>query len=139
MSPLPQEVFADTSFWFAALEPRDVNHDKARGLSERAHVARTRFHVTREVVGETLTLLRYRSGARTALVFLDSVLPTLAVAPADARMHLLAEEVFRRLVVQRRLSYCDALSFVVVRQTLDDMPCLAFDCDFRGLGLTVLA
>jgi predicted nucleic acid-binding protein len=54
-------------------------------------------------------------------------------------MHLTAEEVFRRLVTRRRLSYCDALSFVVVRQALDGMPCLAFDRDFRALGLTVLA
>ncbi len=139
MTPFPRDVFADTSFWFAALEPRDGNHGKARDLAERAHVTRTRFHVTREIVGEALTLLRYRSGARAALVFLNTVLPTLTVTPTDVKMHLTAEEVFRRLVTRRRLSYCDALSFVVVRQALDDMPCLAFDRDFRALGLTVLA
>lgn len=139
MTPLPRDVFADTSFWCAALEPRDEGHDKARDLTERAHVARTRFHVTREIVGETLTLLRYRSGARTALAFLNTVLPTLAIAPTDVKTHLTAEEIFRRLASRRRLSYCDALSFVVVRQALDDMPCLAFDRDFRAMGLTVLA
>jgi predicted nucleic acid-binding protein len=139
MNVLVRDVFADTSFWFAALESRDANHQKAQVLIDRAHAGRTRFHLTREVVGETLTLLRYRSGPRAALVFLDTILPTLTVVPTDAKIHATALEIFRRLVARRRLSYCDAVSFVVVRQELDDMPCLAFDRDFRGLGLTVLA
>jgi predicted nucleic acid-binding protein len=131
-------VFADTSFWFAALEPADANHERAGDLLEQARTSRTAFHATREIVGETLTLLRYRSGARSALVFLNKVLPTLEVVVADARVHASALEVFRRLAPRRRLSYCDALSLAVVRSVLDDMPCLAFDRDFRALGLTVL-
>ena len=139
MSEFPRDVFVDTSFWFAALDPNDVNHDTARALIDRARQASTRFHVTRDIVGEALTLLRYRSGVRAALTFLGVVLPTLDVVATDADMHATALEVFRRLAPRRRLSYCDALSLVVVRQHLDDMPCLAFDRDFRGLGLTVLA
>lgn len=136
--PFPRDVFADTSFWFAALEPRDVNHERAGQLVERARAARTRFHVTRELVAETVTLLRYRSSARNALAFLDAVLPSLEVITADEAAHQAAIGVFRRLSPARRLSYCDALSLVVVRRLLDDMPCVAFDRDFRALGLTVL-
>ncbi len=33
---------------------------------------------------------------------------------------------------------CDALSFVVVTTLLDRMPCLAFDRDFRNLGLRAI-
>jgi predicted nucleic acid-binding protein len=84
-------------------------------------------------------LLRYRSGAKTALLFANAVLPTLEVVVADAGIHETALQVFRRLASRRRLSYCDALSLVVVRQLLDDMPCLAFDRDFKALGLTVLS
>lgn len=135
---LPRAVFADTSFWFAALESADANHGRAGGLLERARTSRTRFHSTREIVGETLTLLRYRSGARNALVFLNDVLPTIEVVVPDAAVHATALELFRRLAPTRRLSHCDALSFAVVRTVLDDMPCLAFDRDFRALGLTVL-
>lgn len=135
---LPREVFADTSFWFAALEADDANHARAGDLIGRARSARTRFHATREIIGETLTLLRYRSGARTAVAFVDVVLPTIEVVVASATLHATALEIFRRLAPRRRLSYCDALSLVVVRQELDDMPCLAFDREFRALGLTVL-
>jgi predicted nucleic acid-binding protein len=137
-SDFPRDVFADTSFWFAALERADANHGRAGNLLERAQTVRTRFHATREIVGETLTLLRYRSGARSALAFLNAIVPTLEVILPDASTHQAATEVFRRLAPRARLSYCDALSFVVVRSVLDDMPCLAFDRDFRALGLTVL-
>ena len=37
---------------------------------------------------------------------------------------------------ERRLSLCDAISFIVVTTLLDRMPCFAFDEDFRRLGLT---
>jgi predicted nucleic acid-binding protein len=136
---VPGAVFADTSFWFAALDPADVNHERAGELLESARSRHTLFHSTREVISESLTLLRYRSGARTALTFADRVLPTLEIAPADERAHANALEVFRRLARRRRLSYCDALSFVIVRTVLDDVPCLAFDRNFRALGLTVIA
>jgi predicted nucleic acid-binding protein len=137
-APLPRDVFADTSFWFAALEAADANHARAGDLLLRARPSRTRFHATREIMGETLTLLRYRGSARLALVFLEAVLPTIELVIASAEQHVTALEVFRRLAARRRLSYCDALSLVVVREALDDMPCLAFDRDFRALGLTVL-
>ena len=97
------------------------------------------MHATREVVGETLTLLRYRASAKAAILFLDDVLPALHVVDPGAELHATALAVFRRLAPKRRLSYCDALSFVVVRRALGDCPCLAFDRDFRALGLTVVS
>ena len=38
----------------------------------------------------------------------------------------------------RRVSFCDAISFVVVTTLLDNIPCLSFDGDFKALGLTVI-
>ena len=133
-----RNVFVDTSFWFAALEASDRNHARARELALAAAEQAVRLHATREVVGETLTLLRYRAGARAALVFLDHVVPSLHIVEATAELHGIALALFRRLAVRRRLSYCDALSFVVVRRVLGDAPCLAFDRDFCALGLAVI-
>jgi predicted nucleic acid-binding protein len=67
------------------------------------------------------------------------IVPTVEMVVADLTDHAAALEVFRRLAPRRRLSYYDALSFVIVRLRLGDMACLAFDRDFRALGLTVLA
>jgi len=136
--PLPRDLFVDTSFWFASLVPRDVNHERAGDLLEEAALTACRFHTTREVLSETLTLLRYRDGARSALLFANEIAPTVEVVVSDSEDHAAALEIFRRLAPRRLLSYCDALSFVIVRQRLNDMACLAFDRDFRALGLTVL-
>lgn len=55
---------------------------------------------------------------------------------AGARTRAL--DVFRRYGRDHRLSFCDAISFVVVTTLLDRMPCFAFDEDFRRLGLTII-
>jgi predicted nucleic acid-binding protein len=133
-----RDAFVDTSFWFAALDPTDRNHGRAERLAARAATQSIRMHSTREVVSETLTLLRYRASAKAALLFLDDVLPAVHVIDPSPELHATALAVFRKLAPKRRLSYCDALSFVVVRRALGDAPCLAFDRDFRALGLTVI-
>ena len=64
--------------------------------------------------------------------------PQLCLAAYGDGVRHEAEDVFRTYGRQRRLSFCDAISFVVVTALLDRMPCLAFDADFRRLGLTVI-
>ena len=73
-----------------------------------------------------------------ALGFLTDVKPRLRIAAYGDRVRDEAEQVFRQYGRDRRLSFCDAISFVVVTTMLDRMPCLAFDEDFRHLGLTVV-
>ncbi len=84
-------------------------------------------------------MLRYRLGFRSALSFLEEVKPDLTIVEYSQLVRDEAEQIFRRRSRNRRLSYCDAISFVVVTTLLDDMPCLAFDADFRALGLTVIS
>ncbi len=45
---------------------------------------------------------------------------------------------FLRQAARHRLSFCDAVSFVVVTAVLGNIPCLSFDRDFAQLGLTVI-
>jgi predicted nucleic acid-binding protein len=90
------------------------------------------------VISETVTLLRYRHSWQAAIRFLDDVRPALHVVEYGATVRVEAEHVFRRHGRDHRLSFCDAITFVVVTTLLDHMPCLAFDEDFRALGLTVL-
>ena len=135
---LPPRLFCDTSFFYACLDRADVNHDRARVLAEAAAASRAGLWTTWDIVSETVTLLRYRGGFRTALTFLDDVRPRLHVVRYGDRVRDEAEQVFRRYGQDRRLSLCDAISFVVVTTLLGGMPCLAFDQDFRRLGLTVV-
>lgn len=89
-------------------------------------------------MSETTTLLRYRSSFAAAGSFLSEVKPTLRMAEYGSRVRVEAEEIFRQYGRERRLSLCDAVSFVVITTLLDRPPCLTFDDDFRSLGLTVV-
>jgi len=135
---LPTRVFCDTSFFYAALDPSEVNHRRARALAQEAAATRVSLLTTWDVVSETLTLLRYRRGFRVALGFLDDVKPLLRLVPYGDRVRAEAEDLFRRFGRDHRLSFCDAISFVVVTTLLDHVACLAFDEGFRSLGLTTI-
>ena len=136
---LPARLFCDTSFFYACLDPRDVNHPRAGQLIEEAAASQSDFLTTWDIVSETATLLRYRHSYAAACTFLGEVKPTLRLVHYGDGTRSEAEEVFRIYGKDHRLSFCDAVSFVVVTTLLDNLPCLAFDRDFRGLGLTVLA
>ena len=136
---LPNLVFCDTSFFYACLDSKDTNHTRARTLVDDAASVGTRLYTTWDIISETVTLLRYRRNFQAALAFLNDVKPELHIVAYGERVRDEAEQIFRAYARDHRLSFCDALSFVVVTTLLDHMPCLAFDEDFRGLGLTVLS
>jgi predicted nucleic acid-binding protein len=135
---LPSRLFCDTSFFYACFDRRDVNHQSAAELSENAAVSGSRLYVTWDIISETLTLLRYRRTHREALTFLTGIKPYLHIVNYGDAVRTEAEQIFRRYSRDHRLSFCDAISFVVVTTLLDNVPSVAFDRDFRALGLTVI-
>ena len=135
---LPARLFCDTSFFYACFDPRDANHKRAKTVVAEVATARTALWVTWDIISETVTLLRYGRNFQAALAFLTEVKSHLAIATYGDRVRDEAVQIFRHYGRDRRLSFCDAISFVVVTTLLDDMPCLAFDGDFRRLGLTVI-
>jgi predicted nucleic acid-binding protein len=139
MSTLSSRAFCDTSFFYACLDPRDVNYPRAKDLVVAATAAGTALFATWDIVSETVTLLRYRRSFQAALAFLTDVRPQLHLVVYGDGLRTEAEDVFRRYGQDHCLSFCDAISFVVVTTLLDHVPCLAFDEDFRRLGLTTLS
>jgi predicted nucleic acid-binding protein len=137
MALLPR-LFCDTSFFYACFDPRDVNHQQAEDLSTEAVEADSTLYVTWDIISETLTLLRYRRSYREALTFLSEIKPDLHIVNYGDSVRAEAEQIFRRYGRDHKLSFCDAVSFVVVTTLLNDIPTLAFDVDFRALGLIVI-
>jgi predicted nucleic acid-binding protein len=135
---LPARLFCDTSFFYACFDQRDVNHQRAQVLSADAASSASRLYVTWDILSETLTLLRYRRTYRDALTFLTEVKPDLHIVNYGEAVRTEAEQIFRRYGRDHKLSFCDAISFVVVTTLLNGMVSLAFDRDFRGLGLPVI-
>jgi len=93
---------------------------------------------TWEVVMETVTLLRYRYSYHGALVFIEYLLPRLNVVYIDEPARAKALAAFKRWSRDSKISLCDAVSYVVVSEWLDFIPCLAFDDDFRRMGLALV-
>ena len=69
---LPARLFCDTSFFYACFDQHDVNHERARQLSEESRHRRLCARITWDIISETATLLRYRRTYREALTFLLS-------------------------------------------------------------------
>ena len=134
----PALVFCDTSYFYACLDPKDANHASARALAAESASVGTTFCTTWDVISETVTLLRYRRNFRAALAFLSEVKPELQIVTYGDRVREEAEQMFRTYARDHRLSFCDAISFIVVTSLLDHPPCFTFDEDFRRLGLSVL-
>lgn len=135
---LPQnKVFCDTSFFFASLCPDDSNYERAGELLKYCKDNNVILYTTWDVISETVTLLRYRADYNTAVEFLDIIKPALFIAPCDDSVRTSAEKVFKKVSKDKRLSFCDAISYVVITHMLDNIPCFTFDKDFRSLGLMV--
>ena len=130
-------VFCDTSFFFAALYPGDSNYDKAGELLEHCVTNHITLLTTWDIISETVTLLRYRANYGLPVEFLDTVKPSLYRVNYDDSIRIAAEDFFKKYSIDKRISFCDAISYIVVTQLLDSMPCFTFDKDFRSLGLTV--
>jgi predicted nucleic acid-binding protein len=121
------------------LDNQDVHHGRARTLVEDAAAAHVVFYSTWDIVSETVTLLRYHCSYTRALAFLDHVKPLLRLTAYDDSVRSQAEDVFRRLGRDKKLSWCDTISLVVVTMLLNNIVCLSFDRDFKQLGLTVIS
>ena len=131
------KAFCDASFFYASLVPHDANYDRAEDLLEYCRENAVVLYTTWDIISETATLLRYRASFKIALEFLDEIKPVLYMVHYDDSVRTSAEDVFKKLSKDKKISFCDAVSFVVITHILDNIPCFSFDRDFKALGLTV--
>ena len=132
------QAFCDTSFFFASLYPKDINYGRAGQILSEALIQKILLRTTWDVISETVTLLLYRFSSRAAIRFLDEIKPTLSIIYYDDSVREEAERVFRLFSKDKKLSFCDAISYVVVKTVLKDIVCISFDEDFSRLGLNVI-
>ncbi|MEK6582289.1 MAG: PIN domain-containing protein [Nitrospirota bacterium] len=135
---LPQnKAFCDTSFFFASLSPDDSNYSRAGEILEFFRENKISLYTTWDIISETITLLRYRASYKLSVEFIDVVKPSLHIVHYNDSVRMAAAEIFKKLSRDKRLSFCDAVSYVIITHMLENMPCFSFDSDFRSLGLTV--
>ncbi len=135
---LPQnKAFCDTSFFFASLSPDDSNYSRAGEILEFFRENKISLYTTWDIISETITLLRYRASYKLSIEFIDVVKPSLHIVHYNDSVRMAAAEIFKKLSRDKRLSFCDSISYVVITHMLENMPCFSFDSDFRSLGLTM--
>lgn len=129
-------VFVDTSFFVAALNPRDDRHADAVALlpiMESGDLV-----TTNHVVGESWTVTGRRYGRHMAV----SLIRALRGNPRYSILHARREaedRAFDWLLRhdEREYSFVDAVSFEVMRERgIEDA--LAFDDDFEAAGFRTL-
>ena len=131
-------AFCDTSFLFASLYPKDINYERAGQILEEALTQKISLWTTWDIMSETVTLLLYRFNSKAAIRFLDEIKPVLRIIYYDDSVRDEAERIFRLFSKDKKLSFCDAISYVVVKTILKDIVCISFDEDFSRLALRVI-
>ena len=131
-------AFCDTSFLFASLYPKDINYERAGQILEEALAQKISLWTTWDIISETATLLLYRFNSKASIRFLDEVKPVLRIVYYDDSVRDEAERIFRLFSKDKKLSFCDAISYVVVKVILKDIVCISFDEDFSRLALRVI-
>ena len=130
-----KRVFVDTGAWYALIDAKDPDHCAvAACLAQHGG----RLATSNFVFDETVTLLRYRLGHRTARTFGDALLaggiaPVLRLTPADEAR---AWEIFARYR-DKGFSFTDCTSFALMK-SLGIASAVALDEDFRAFGILCL-
>jgi predicted nucleic acid-binding protein len=132
------QAFCDTSFFFASLYPKDINYERAGQILADALIQKISLWSTWDIISETVTLLLYRFNSKAAIRFLDEIKPALSIIYYDDSVREEAERIFRLFSKDKKLSFYDAISYVVVKTILKDIVCISFDEDFSRLGLKVI-
>lgn len=131
-------VYCDASFFIALFSKKDSKHKRAVELFKEIKNYRILIHTSWFVISETMTVLLYRYGYSEALVFNQSIDLYRILTPSEGRHHQ-AIALFNLFGKDRKISFVDALSYILIKEDLAGIPALSFDKDFRTLGLTAIS
>ena len=130
-----KRVFVDTGAWYALIDAKDPDHSAVAAClgQHGGRLATSNF-----VFDETVTLLRYRLGHRSARACGEALLaggiaPVFRVTPADEAR---AWEIFARYR-DKGFSFTDCTSFALMKR-LGIASAVALDEDFRAFGILCL-
>ena len=131
-------VFADSSGFIAAFDPRDGAHAKAAAAWRQIAKARERLVTTQLVLAETVTYLRRRGGWERSRLAGAAILesPHIEVVGLDAEQLAATWREFVRNP-DPKLSLCDAASFIVMRDR-NVRRAFTLDRHFRQAGFEIV-
>ena len=131
-------VYCDASFFVALFSKKDVKHKRALKLFKEIKVNRIMIHTCWFIISEAMTVLLYQYGYSEAMTFNQSV-DLYKIFHSTESQHHQAIALFNLFGKDRKISFVDALSHVLISGELKNMPALSFDRDFRAMGLTTIS
>ena len=130
-------VYCDASFFVALFSKKDVKHKRALKLFKEIKENRIMIHTCWFIISEAMTVLLYQYGYREALTFNQSI-DLYKIIHSTESQHHQAIALFNLFGKDKKISFVDALSRVLISGELNNMPALSFDRDFRAMGLTTI-
>ena len=131
-------VYCDASFFGALFSKKDVKHKRALTLFKEIKENRIVIHTCWFIISEAMTVLLYQYGYIEAITFNQSIDLYKIVYSTESQHHQ-AIALFNLFGKDRKISFVDALSHVLISGELKNMPALSFDRDFRAMGLTTIS
>lgn len=132
------KVFIDTSAFYAVVDWRDKNHDKALRIRDSLRTGGIKLYTSNYIFDESLTLIRTKLGFYAALDFGNMVRSSKAV-----KILKVTEEIENKAWVifctykDKELSFTDCTSFALMEK-FGMKTAFAFDDDFERMGYVVL-
>jgi predicted nucleic acid-binding protein len=131
-------VYCDASFFVALFSKKDTKHKRAVQLFKEIKENRIVLHTSWFVISEAMTVLLYQYGYSEALTFNQSI-DLYRIYHSTESQHHQAIALFNLFGKDRKISFVDALSRVLISGELENMPTLSFDKDFKALGLSTIS
>ena len=131
-------VYCDASFFVALFSKKDTKHKRALRLFKEIKEDRITIYTCWFIISEAMTVLLYQYGYSEALAFNQSI-DLYRIFHSTEGQHHQAVALFNLFGKDRRISFVDALSRILITGELKNMPAVSFDRDFRALGLTTMS
>ncbi|MBI2093331.1 MAG: PIN domain-containing protein [Candidatus Omnitrophica bacterium] len=132
------KCFIDTSAFAALYHRNDAYHEQAKQIWTFLRQRQAILYTTRDVISETITLVRRRTSYRQAVICGNDLWasPVLEILRSDARQDSEAWEFFQRYT-DKEFSFVDCLSFVLMKE-LRLQWAFAFDQHFAQAGFEMI-
>ena len=131
-------VYCDASFFIALFSRKDTKHRRALRLFKEIKENRITIYTCWFIISEAMTVLLYQYGYSEALAFNQSI-DLYRIFHSTESQHHQAIALFNLFGKDRKISFVDALSRILITGELKNMPALSFNQDFKALGLTTIS
>jgi len=131
-----ENVFIDTSAFYALMDRSDSYHEKAKLLWAFLLDKNSSFKTTNYIIIETLALIQSRLGFEAARLYSGDILGLVDILWVNEPRHNLAFELWLSLG-RKKLSLVDCVSFITMRYYgLENV--FGFDRHFDEQGFKIL-